>query len=141
MWLSFDYEITHMKASDLVNLWGAPDNTRLTAKQYSFRLPVHVAAKLSALAELYPNKTRTEIVGDLLSTALEDVINALPSYPGREIEPHPDTGEMMYEENGPKMRFREVANRYYMELEKELGNEAPNLLYGADTYMTFSGEK
>lgn len=36
-----------MKASDLVTIWSAPDNSRLTAKQYSFRLPVHVAAKLA----------------------------------------------------------------------------------------------
>lgn len=41
-----------MKASDLVTVWSAPDNSRLTAKQYSFRLPVHVAAKLAALEEL-----------------------------------------------------------------------------------------
>jgi len=43
---------TSMKASDLVTVWSAPDNSRLTAKQYSFRLPVHVAAKLAALEEL-----------------------------------------------------------------------------------------
>jgi hypothetical protein len=49
-----------MKAADLVNLWNAPDNSRLTTKQLSFRLPVHVAAKLPALCDLYPNKNRTE---------------------------------------------------------------------------------
>lgn len=129
-----------MKASELVSLWSAPDNSRLTAKQSSFRLPVHVAAKLAALCELYPNKTRTEIVGDLLSTALEDVIKALPSYPGREFEPHPESGEMLYEEAGPKAHFRALANRYYMELEKELGNESPRKLYDSDIYLT-SGDK
>ena len=56
-----------MKASDLVTVWGAPDNSRLTAKQYSFRLPVHVAAKLAALESLYPTRSRTQLVGDLLT--------------------------------------------------------------------------
>ena len=62
-----------MKASDLVTVWSAPDNSRMTTKQYSFRLPVHVAAKLSALEELYPTKSRTQLVGDLLSAAIMDV--------------------------------------------------------------------
>ncbi|RTL28978.1 MAG: hypothetical protein EKK47_15015 [Burkholderiales bacterium] len=61
-----------MKSKDLHSVWSAPDNSRLTAKQYSFRLPVHVAAKLAAMGEMYPNKTRTQIVGDLLSTAIDE---------------------------------------------------------------------
>lgn len=118
-----------VKASDLVNLWSAPDNSRLTAKQYSFRLPVHVAAKLSALCDLYPNKTRTEIVGDLLAAALQDVERALPSYEGREIAKHPDTGESICEEMGPVHEFRVHADRHYKELERELGNDSPRGLY------------
>jgi hypothetical protein len=118
-----------MKASDLVNVWSAPDNTRLTAKQSSFRLPVHVAAKLSALCDLYPNKTRTEIVGDLLSTAISEVEKALPSYEGPEVGRDPDTGEIFYEELGPAVRFRTLADAYYQELEKELGNATPRGLY------------
>ncbi|WP_175626509.1 MULTISPECIES: hypothetical protein [Oxalobacteraceae] len=118
-----------MKASDLVNLWSAPDNSRLTAKQLSFRLPVEIAAKLSALCELYPNKNRTEIVGDLLRSAIADVEKALPSYAGAYVDKHPDTGEEMYREEGVKAKFRELANKYHRELEVELGNESPRKLY------------
>jgi hypothetical protein len=70
-----------MQPSDLHSVWSMPDNTRLTAKQYSFRLPVHVAAKLAALCELYPNKTRTQIVGDLLATAIEGAGTSLGQGP------------------------------------------------------------
>ena len=45
-----------IQPADLHKVWAAPDNTRLTAKQFSFRLPVHVAAKLSALCETFPQK-------------------------------------------------------------------------------------
>ena len=48
-----------MKASDLANIWASPDNFRLTSKQSSFRLPVHVAARLAALSEIYPQRTKT----------------------------------------------------------------------------------
>ena len=69
-----------MKASDLVTVWSAADNSRLTAKQFSFRLPVHVAAKLAALEAMYPTKSRTQLVGDLLSTAIADVEKHFPLY-------------------------------------------------------------
>lgn len=116
-----------MKSSDLHNLWNAPDNSRITAKQYSFRLPVHVAAKLSALAEMYPQKSRTEIVGDLLSTALEELALSLPQYNGQVIHILPD-GEEIYELCGPRCDFWNLANKYYQELEKEMGNPNPPTL-------------
>jgi hypothetical protein len=122
-------KVAHMKASDLVSVWGAPDNSRLTAKQYSFRLPVHVAAKLAALCELYPNKSRTEIVGDLLSAAIDDVEKALPSYEGEPVGRHPQTDEMLYSVYGPAVQFRALADEHYQALEKELGNPSPRSLY------------
>jgi hypothetical protein len=42
-----------MSPSDLVTVWSAPDNSRLTPKQFSFRLPTHVAAKLAALEKMF----------------------------------------------------------------------------------------
>jgi hypothetical protein len=120
-----------MKSSDLHNLWNSPDNSRITSKQFSFRLPVHVAAKLSALAEMYPQKTRTEIVGDLLSTAIDEVAKAMPSYDGKYMGTIPDTGEKIYEQYGPNVTFWDLSDKYYKELEKEMGNENPQSLRDA----------
>ena len=114
-----------MKSSDLHNLWTAPDNSRITSKQFSFRLPVHVAAKMSALAEMYPQKTRTEIVGDLLATAIDDLIKALPVYQGKSIGYIPQIEEEIFEEYGPRVTFWELADKYYRELEIEMGNSNP----------------
>lgn len=122
-----------MKPRDLHAVWSAPDNARLTSKQSSYRLPVHVAAKLSALADIYPNKTKTQIVGDLLATAIEEVIEQLPSQKGAQTgtyflpnEPPVKT----FVDVGLSGRFRVLADRYFKELEAELGNDAPEPLYG-----------
>jgi len=114
-----------MKSSDLHNLWTAPDNSRITSKQFSFRLPVHVAAKLAALAEMYPQKTRTEIVGDLLATALDELVKGMPSYKGASLGYIPELGEEVFEEFGPAIQFWDLADKYYKELEKEMGNDNP----------------
>jgi hypothetical protein len=105
-----------MKTKDLVNLWNAPDNTRLTPRQMSIRLPLHVAAKISALCEMFPNKTKTEIIGDLLATALEDVAEGLPN------DPYPDEDQISSDEMlGERKRYGVLVEKYLKEMEIETG--------------------
>ena len=127
-----------MKPADLHKVWSAPDNSRLTGKQQSFRLPVHVAAKIQALCDIFPNKTKTEIVGDLLATALEEVIENLPVSAGvpRGAD---DQGRPYFDEEGTRAQFRTYANKYYRELEKELGNKEVTDLY-SNNYMVFESD-
>lgn len=113
-----------MKPSDLVTVWNAPDNTRLTAKQYTIRLPLRVAAQISALCDLYPNKNRTELIGDLLASALDAVSEALPSTEGRPFDTPEGT---MYEAAGPRADFPKLTSLYIKELEAELSASAPVL--------------
>ncbi len=118
-----------MQPKDLLAVWAAPDNTRLTTKQHSFRLPVHVAAKIAALCEMYPKKNRTQIVADLLSSALLQVEGAFPKAQGRYIGRHPETHAPFFEDDGPGPRFRALVNKHYGDIERELGNEVPEPFY------------
>ena len=117
-----------MKPGDLTKVWGAPDNSRLTPKQQSFRLPLHVAAKLEALCAIFPNKTKTEIVGDLLAVAIDELEKELPTGPGEQIDLHPELGPI-YESHGPRVQFRRLANKAYKDLERSLGNKNAGDLY------------
>jgi hypothetical protein len=117
-----------MKAKDLHVVWSAPDNTRLTTKQFSFRLPVHVAAKLAALGEIYPAKSRTQLVADLLSASLQDLEGSFPSIKGRFFTNDPDTGAEVFEDVGLHARYASLANKFFEDLERELGNEQPGTL-------------
>jgi hypothetical protein len=132
-----------MKSSDLHVLWAAPDNSHLYPKQFSFRLPVHVAAKLAALEEMYPKRTRTEIVGDLLSAALVELEKSLPTSPGEPWEggqKDPNTGKRLFVAVGPGADFREKSNRHYQQLEREMGSKNPPKLYDA-TLLTHGKEE
>ena len=121
------------KATELVTVSRAPDNSRLTAKQYSFRLPVHVAAKLAALEQLNPTRTRTQLVGDLLTAAISEVEKNLDSFPGAfSGEMDPETDEEMFYETGPLADYRRIANQYFQDIEKGLGNKRPGLLFGGE---------
>jgi hypothetical protein len=131
-----------MKASDLVTVWSAPDNSRLTAKQYSFRLPVHVAAKLAALEDLYPTRSRTQLVGDLLSAAITEVEKNLESHAGAPVgHKHPETDEEMFYEAGQIADYRRSANEHYKTIETDLGNENPGHLFTPNYYMVGADSK
>lgn len=106
-----------METKDLPKHWTAPDNTRLTPKQISIRLPLHVAAKISALCEMFPKKAKTEIIGDLLSTALDDVAAGLSKEPyfGEPDPQHPD------EVCGDGRVYYQLVDKYLKEMEGEAG--------------------
>lgn len=130
-----------MKPKDLLTVWDAPDNSRLTRKQLSFRLPVHVAARVAALCEMYPNRSRTQIVGDLLASALDEMQRQFPEVQGRFFVRDDETGIDMYEDIGPGSRFRALAHKHYKELEAELGEGGPPSPFEAMLVMEGTTEK
>ena len=131
-----------MKAANLHDVWASPDNTRLTPKQYSFRLPIHVAAKIAALCDMYPQKSRTQIIADLLTSALEELEQNMPMAVGYAISDEEEDNERwmadhigetfvpLFHMGGPRAKFRSLANEHFEEMERELGNEKPEPLYG-----------
>jgi len=141
-----------MKASNLHDFWASPDNNRLTSKQFSFRLPTHIAAKIAALCEMFPSKNRTQIVADLLTSALDELEQDLPEalgLPLDEQEQHEQDSianhlgepiERCYYLGGAKGQFHDLANKFFQDYEIDLGNESPTPLYN-QRYVTESGFK
>ena len=130
-----------MKTSHLHDVWSGPDNSRLVSKQFSFRLPVHLAAKIAALGDMYPQKNRTQLVSDLLTAAIDNLEINLPVQKGQgdtlenehyakiHAEQEGYEYEPLYTISGPRSEFRMLTNKYYKLLEQELGNEKPENIY------------
>jgi len=108
-----------MIPKDLTKIWNAPDHSKLTPKQISLRLPIQVSAKISALCDMYPRKTKTEIIGDLLATALDQLEDGLYEE-GKLLGAHPQTGEQIHEESGNYLKFNELTQKYLQEMETEI---------------------
>ncbi len=100
-----------MELKDVLKIWETPAESRLTRKQISIRLPIRVAAKLAALNDLYPHKSKTELVSDLLAIALDLVEKALPEKPS---SPQHDIKNI-------SDKFYQDTQRYLKELERENG--------------------
>ena len=119
-----------MEPQDLLKVWDIPDYGKLAPKQVSMRIPILMAAKIAALCELYPQKTKTEIIVDLISTSLEQLEKSMPSKKGMKLNDEPDfppgeTPYNTYEDIGIKGKFHDFAEKHLRTLEKESGIEEP----------------
>ncbi len=110
-----------IKASFLVQSWDTPMDTRLVKKQFSIRMPILIAAKINALAELYPMMNKTSIISGLLSLALSEVEEEIPAQKGADSREEPFSGEKVFKVEGLRGRFEELVLKHLRELEKEAG--------------------
>jgi hypothetical protein len=108
-----------VRFKELLDSWRQTASGARTASEYSVRLPIDDAARLNALAELFPGRTREQLITDLLSAALQEVAAAMPYVPGKKIISSDDQGDPVYEDAGQTPRFTELTRQYKKKLEAE----------------------
>jgi len=68
------------------------------------------------LQEMYPGRTREQILLDLLGAALDDLEEALPYTQGERIVAEDELGDPIYQDVGLTPRFLELTRRFRNEL-------------------------
>ena len=101
-----------MDTKDLLKTWTGPDNSRLMRNQTSMRLSIHVAARISALCEIFPQRTKTQIINDLLSTALDELAAGLET-----THPWEESEEGLENLPTQKSRYDKLVEKYVQEIE------------------------
>lgn len=67
-----------MKVTDLPQHWEKEKQTTERPHEYNLRLPLEDAARIAALAELYPDRSESEILNDMVAAALNDLVSQGP---------------------------------------------------------------
>ena len=101
-----------MKVKDLIDDWEQSAAEPLTVAHYTLRLPVHDAARLKALARMYPRRNVEELLSDLITAALDEVEEAMPYEQGTRIIAEDDQGDPIFEDAGPAARFRRLSEEF-----------------------------
>lgn len=112
-----------MKFRELLETWERSAGERRTPKIYSVRLPVHDAAKLATLAEMFPGRSEQDIITDLLSAALDELEAAFPYVPGNRVVAEDEHGDPIYEDTGLTPRFQTLARKYLQHISADLDEE------------------
>ncbi|MCC5812974.1 MAG: type 1 pili tip component [Ectothiorhodospiraceae bacterium] len=109
-----------MKVKQLIEAWEESASEIRTANEYRVKLPIHDAAKLSALREMFPGRSESDLITDLLSAALDDLEAAFPYVQGQRIVAEDEHGDPIYEDVGDTPRFRELSKKHLAKLQQEL---------------------
>lgn len=108
-----------MRVKDLIKQWEEAAPQALTAREYQIKLPVRDAARVAALAEIYPQRSIMQILTDLLSSALDEIEEGLPYVQGARIIAEDDQGDPIFEDIGPTPRFRTLTEEFIQKLDAE----------------------
>lgn len=109
-----------MKIKELLQAWEGDASQPLTADEYRLRLPIYEAAKIHALAELYPGRTPEQLMTDLLSAALDELQAHFPYVKGDRIVAQDEQGDPIYEDTGPGPRFHDLIRAHVEDLRQRL---------------------
>jgi hypothetical protein len=106
-----------VKFKPLLDRWKKTPAPAKTAQEYAVRLPLDDAARLQALAELFPAQSIEEMVTDLLGAGLDEIAAAMPYEKGPKVISRDDHGDPVYEDIGLTPRFVELTRKYKKNLQ------------------------
>jgi hypothetical protein len=112
-----------MSFKDLLASWRETASQPHTATEYAVRLPVDDAARLAALAEMFPGRTPEQLITDLLGTALQEIETSMPYIAGKKVISSDEQGDPIFEDVGLTPRFVELTRKNRKKLETELSKK------------------
>ena len=109
-----------LKFKELLDSWQQSATGERTAAEYAVHLPLDDAARLHALAEMFPGRTREQIITDLLGVALQELSATIPYVPGGKVISTDEQGDPLYEDVGLTPRLMELTRKHRKRLEAQL---------------------
>ncbi len=107
------------RMKQLIKAWEADSRSEPAVNEITVKLTSRDYARVRALAEVFPGRTEAQLVGELLSTALDEVEEALPYVPGKKVVAEDEFGDPIYEDVGLTPRFEELARKYASMLKQQ----------------------
>ncbi len=106
-----------MTFKTLLDDWSNAIEPETTADAYAVKLRIDDAARIRALADLFPGIDHERVITDLLARALDEVEAAIPYEAGDEVIREDEFGDPVYVDAGLTPRFRELVQSYKAQLE------------------------
>ncbi len=110
---------------ELLDSWREQAAAPRTAKVYAVRLPVDDAARLAALAQMFPGRAPEQLITELLGVALKEIAAAMPYVAGKRVIATDEQGDPVYEDAGPTPRFMELARQHRRKLDARPKKKKP----------------
>lgn len=110
-----------MGIRQLIEYWQEDPRAPLAPHEWTLRLSLDDAAKVRALAEMYPYRDAEAILQELVAAALDEVEATLPYVAGERVVAEDELGDPIHEDAGPTPRFQALVRKHRQELAAEHG--------------------
>lgn len=101
-----------MTIKELVGLWEENAQGRLTEDHYQINLTLEDAAKIDALSDMYPRRTKEQLLSELVSAALAELERSFPYIAGNEVATLDEFGDPIYKDTGPTPAFQTLTRKH-----------------------------
>jgi hypothetical protein len=105
-----------MRIAELIQRWSEESHGSTAVRSYTVRLPLRDAARVEALRVMYPKRTESQLMADLIRAALDELEIAMPYVPGSRIIAEDDYGDPIYEDLGPTPQFYSLSHEILRKL-------------------------
>jgi hypothetical protein len=114
-----------MKIRDLMQNWETKATEPLTARSYAIKLPLNDAARILALARMYPARSEEQLLREIIGAALDEIEAAFPYIEGDKVVAEDEYGDPIYEDAGFTPRFAALTREYRSRLEQDADDQGP----------------
>ncbi len=101
-----------MSLKSLVKQWETQAQGALTKETYEVHLTVEDAAKINALMEMYPKRSKEQLIRELVTAALTELEASFPYVQGSKVVTTDELGDPIYEDVGPTPAFISLTRKY-----------------------------
>ena len=106
-----------MKISELVSQWESSATGQMSTERYSIPLDMEAAARLAALAEMYPKRSTEQLLAELVGAALAAIETSLSYVQGTQVIAMDEQGDPVYEDVGPTPRFLALSRKHLEQMQ------------------------
>lgn len=101
-----------MNVRDLMSSWESARSKDDAEEKYNIKLPIKDAARIEALAGLYPGLNKNEVLSQLVAAALDEVERQMPYKPGSKVVAEDELGDPLYEDIGLTPKYLELRHQF-----------------------------
>jgi hypothetical protein len=105
-----------MRIAELIQRWSKEGHDRTSVRPYTVHLSLRDAARIEALHLMYPGRSGSLLMADLIHAALDELEVAMPYIPGSRIIAEDDYGDPIYEDLGPTPQFYSLSHEILRKL-------------------------
>jgi hypothetical protein len=104
--------LTMNRMKQVIKAWEADSSARPMVKTVSVQLTAKDYARLQALEELFPVRSKEQMLSELVATALDEIEEAFPYVQGEQVIAEDEFGDPIYADVGLTPRFEELTKKY-----------------------------